>query len=153
MTLIHISPMFIFLPKGIRKMKHWPERVPRCHCRCSGVFIFNFEHISYLVLMFLLLNLSRYLTGALKIYLLFWLFNNLPTGSSDWGITSILCNSKGTTKHGIIIKMSTKEYGSNVQNRLPRYMLCSNFILETFTIFTEINCHGNTHSLLVKIIL
>ena len=27
--------------------------------RCSGVFIVNFEHISHLVLMFLLLTLSR----------------------------------------------------------------------------------------------
>ena len=31
----------------------------RCHCRCSGVFIVNLEHISHLVLVFLLLTLSK----------------------------------------------------------------------------------------------
>ena len=31
----------------------------RRHCHRSDVFIVNFEHISYLVLVFLLLNLSR----------------------------------------------------------------------------------------------
>ena len=31
----------------------------RCHCRRSGVFIVNFEHISHLVLVLLLLPLSR----------------------------------------------------------------------------------------------
>ena len=31
----------------------------RCHCRCSGVFIVNFQHISHLVLVFLLLTLRR----------------------------------------------------------------------------------------------
>ena len=32
----------------------------RCHCRlCPGVFIVNFEHISHLVLVFLLLTLSK----------------------------------------------------------------------------------------------
>ena len=31
----------------------------RCHCRCSGVFIVNLEHISHLVLVFLLLTLRR----------------------------------------------------------------------------------------------
>ena len=31
----------------------------RRHWRCSGVFIVNFEHISHLVLVFLLLTLSR----------------------------------------------------------------------------------------------
>ena len=30
-----------------------------CQWRCSSVFIVNFEHISHLVLMFLLLTLSR----------------------------------------------------------------------------------------------
>ena len=32
---------------------------PAGHCRRSGVFIVNFEHISHLVLLFLLLTLSR----------------------------------------------------------------------------------------------
>ena len=31
----------------------------RCHWRCSAVFIVNFEHISHLALVFLLLTLSR----------------------------------------------------------------------------------------------
>ena len=31
----------------------------RCHCRRSGIFIVNFEHISHLVLVFLLLTLNR----------------------------------------------------------------------------------------------
>ena len=31
----------------------------QCHRHCSGVFIVNFEHISHLVLVFLLLTLSR----------------------------------------------------------------------------------------------
>ena len=31
----------------------------RCYWRSSGVFIVNFEHISYLVLVFLLLTLSK----------------------------------------------------------------------------------------------
>ena len=31
----------------------------RRHCRCSGVFIVNFEHISHLALVFLLLTLNR----------------------------------------------------------------------------------------------
>ena len=31
----------------------------RRHCRRSGVFIVNFEHISHFVLVFLLLTLSR----------------------------------------------------------------------------------------------
>ena len=30
----------------------------QCHWRCSGAFIVNFEHISYLVLVFLLLILN-----------------------------------------------------------------------------------------------
>ena len=31
----------------------------RCHWRRSGVFIVNFEHISHLILVFLLLTLSK----------------------------------------------------------------------------------------------
>ena len=31
----------------------------QCHWLCSGVFIVNFEHISHLVLVFLLLTLNR----------------------------------------------------------------------------------------------
>ena len=38
------------LTKNISKRRHW---------RRSGMFNFNFEHISQLVLMFLLLTLSR----------------------------------------------------------------------------------------------
>ena len=42
-------------------------KVPeRRHCRCSGIFIVNFEHISHLVLVFLLLNLNMYLPAGLK---------------------------------------------------------------------------------------
>ena len=61
--------------------------------------------------------------AGFKIYLLFWLFNNLPTGSPEWCITSILCQSKGTTEHDIIIKASAKKHGFNVQNLLPRNAL------------------------------
>ena len=42
------------------------KKIPeRRHWRCFGVFIVNFEHISHLFLVFLLLNLSRYLNTFL----------------------------------------------------------------------------------------
>ena len=34
--------------------------------RCSGVFIVNFEHSSHLVLVFLFLTLSRYISAGYK---------------------------------------------------------------------------------------
>ena len=39
----------------------------RRHCRHSGVFIFHFEHISHLVLLFLLLTLSWEMPAGKKI--------------------------------------------------------------------------------------
>ena len=36
----------------------------RRQCRHSGIFIANFEHISYLVLVFLLLTLNMYLPAG-----------------------------------------------------------------------------------------
>ena len=39
----------------------------RRHWRCSNVFIVNFEHISHLALVFLLLNLSRLIPAELLI--------------------------------------------------------------------------------------
>ena len=71
---IQIEDMFMLIPAGIYLFKvnnrntrtrceicskltiNTPERR---HWRRSGVFIVNFEHISHLVLVFLLLTLSR----------------------------------------------------------------------------------------------
>ena len=41
------------------------ETLERCHYRRSGVFIVNFEHISYLILVFLLLTLNMELPARI----------------------------------------------------------------------------------------
>ena len=41
----------------------------QCHWRCCGVFIVNFQHISHLVLVFLLLTWSRLMLAALVVVL------------------------------------------------------------------------------------
>ena len=47
------------------KVRNTPEKTPeRRHWCSSGVFIANFKHISYLVLVFLLLTLSMYLPAG-----------------------------------------------------------------------------------------
>ena len=49
-TFLHFSSVFLLTEFDFRWVCQW---------RCSGVFIFNFEHISHFVLLFLLLTLSR----------------------------------------------------------------------------------------------
>ena len=44
------------LEQGAKYVQNWIIKAP---LRSSGVFIVNFEHISHLVLVFLLLTLSR----------------------------------------------------------------------------------------------
>ena len=51
------------LEQGVKYVCQW--------CR-SGVFIVNFEHISYLVLAFLLLTLSRYMRTGLILRFAYW---------------------------------------------------------------------------------
>ena len=43
--------------------------------RCSGVFTVNFEHMSHLVLVFLLLTLNMYFAG--------WMIDNLSSGNLE----------------------------------------------------------------------
>ena len=50
----------------------------RCHWRRSGVFIVNLEHISHLVLVFLLITLSRQMPAGVLINLNFRTFFHLP---------------------------------------------------------------------------
>ena len=45
----------IYSKLTVQTLERGPERH---HCRCSGVFIVNFRHISHLVLVFLLLTLN-----------------------------------------------------------------------------------------------
>ena len=47
------------LDQGVKCSKLTIKTPQRRHSRRSGVFIVNFEHISHLALVFLLLNLSR----------------------------------------------------------------------------------------------
>ena len=47
------------LEQGVKCPKLTIKISEQSHWRCSGVFIVNFEHISYLVLVFLLLTWSR----------------------------------------------------------------------------------------------
>ena len=47
------------LEQGVKYVQKLTTKTPeRCQSRCSGVFIVNFEHISHLVLVFLLLTLN-----------------------------------------------------------------------------------------------
>ena len=46
----------------------------RCHWRRSGVFIVNFEHISHLFLVFLLLTLSRLMSAGKQENVVFYFF-------------------------------------------------------------------------------
>ena len=54
----YVCSKYVFQP-AITCSKLTIKTPERCHWRCSGVFIVNFEHISHLVLVFLLLTLSR----------------------------------------------------------------------------------------------
>ena len=42
------------------------KTLERRHCRLSGIFIVKFEHISHLILVFLLLTLSRWVIETIK---------------------------------------------------------------------------------------
>ena len=50
---------------GIYLLQLTMETLERCHYRRSGVFIVNFEHISYLILVFLLLTLNMELPARI----------------------------------------------------------------------------------------
>ena len=62
----------------------------RHHCCCSVVFIVDFEQISHIVLMFLLLNLNKYLSPWLSLPTIGRKFRYLDTGAKYLRILKFL---------------------------------------------------------------
>ena len=65
-TYIHLFKVNIWNTRKGCEISSKLTKIPeRCQWRRSAVFIHNFEHISYLFLVFLLLTLSKYLFAVL----------------------------------------------------------------------------------------
>ena len=88
----------------------------RCCWHCSGVFIINFEHISHLFLVFLLLTLSRHML----------------VGSFIWFMSAVLISTKCRCFHSIseytriplVDDLSLFfQHGNTMQLKLKKYAL------------------------------